>query len=255
VNYPKKIESSANPQIRNFKKIVSGKSKDYWIIEGKNLFFEAVASGIILEQIFITPDTWKKESRRLSGLNAPIFIVASSLMKMLTTVETPPGIIAVARRLAPPSKEPSGEILVFVHALRDPGNLGALIRSAEAAGCAFVACSPDTSDPYSPKVVRASMGSIFRIPVFKVPDTLDYLNKKKASGIRISALTPHDGKNLFELKASTPMMLIVGGETSGLPAGFEPDELLTIPMNEKVESLNAGVAASIAMFVLKNSAR
>lgn len=249
VHFPKKIESSANPEIRELKKIADGKSKKYWVIEGRKLFYEAIDSGIIPEKIFVTPEFWEEDSARLKS-HKHAFLIPSRVMKGVTTVQTPPGILAIAERKSIPEIIEISGIALFVNSIRDPGNLGALIRSAEAAGCSFVACSSDSADPYSLKVLRASMGSLFRMPVFKISDTLKYLNAWKEKKIGTYALTPRSGTNLFEVSPKYPLLLIVGGETAGLPSGFKPDVLLTIPMKQQVESLNAAIAGSIAIFQL-----
>jgi TrmH family RNA methyltransferase len=173
-------------------------------------------------------------------------------MRDVTTLETPPGILAVARKASQEPKQAPAGTAIFANSIRDPGNLGTLIRSAEAAGCEFLACSHDTVDPYSPKVLRASMGSIFRVSVFKVPDTKSYLESLRTIGVAVYALSPHKGINLFAFRTKRPFVLIVGGETAGMPSEYEPDGFLKIPMSDKVESLNAAVAGSIAIFVLSN---
>ncbi len=243
----KKIESSVNPRIKNLKKVISGKNKNYWIIEGKRLFREAIESGVAITEVFVTKAAWNQELAR-EFKNAEIVMIPDSLMSSISTLETPPGILAVARResLAEPILRES--FAAFLWSVRDPGNLGTIVRSAEATGCRFIACSPDCADAYSPKVVRASMGSVFRIPIFTVTKPKDYLASAREKRIFFCGLIPRDGINLFESNIREPAMIIIGGEGSGLPDDLPLDLRISIPMSERVESLNTGVAASIAFY-------
>lgn len=243
----KKIESATNPRIKNLKKILSDKNKDYWIIEGKRLFKEAVDSGVEINEVFLTRETWTKELER--GLNnAEIITIPNSLMSSLSTVETPPGILAIARRKSISEPDLNHGFAAFLWSVRDPGNLGTIVRSAEATSCKFIACSPDCVDPYSPKVIRGSMGSIFRVPVVTIANPKDYLNSLRNKRIFIYGLVPHEGINLFEAEIHEPAMVLIGGETSRFPDELELDYKIKIPMAGNVESLNTGVAASVAFY-------
>jgi TrmH family RNA methyltransferase len=243
----KRIDSAANPRIKNLKKILSGKNKDYWIIEGKRLFKEAVESGVEIQEVFVTKGVWKNELGR--GLKNPeIITIPNSLMLSLSTVESPPGILAVAHRKLISEPILDQGFAAFLWSVRDPGNLGTIVRSAEATGCKFIACSPDCTDPYLPKVVRASMGSIFRVPIVTIANPKDYLEAIHNQGTRIYGLLPHDGINLFDAKIDDRSMVLIGGETSGIPDELQLDYKVRIPMSGNVESLNTGVAASVAFY-------
>ena len=242
-----KIDSTSNPRIKNLKKVLSGKNKDYWIIEGKRLFKEAIESGVEINEVFVTKEGWNKElGRRLK--DAKIITIPNSLMSSLSTLESPPGILAVARRK--PTSEPNLDhgFAAFLFSVRDPGNLGTIVRSAEATGCKFIVCSPDCVDAYSPKVVRASMGSIFRVPIVTIANPKDYLNSIRSEGISVYGMFPHEGINLFDAKIHEPAMVLVGGETSGFPDEIQLNYKVKIPMAGNVESLNTGVAASVAFY-------
>lgn len=243
----KKIDSTANPRIKNLKKALSGRNKDYWIIEGKRLFQEAVESGVEINEVYVTKGVWNNELRR--GLkNAEIITVPNSLMASLSNVETPPGILAVARRKSISEPNLTHGFAGFLFSVRDPGNLGTIVRSAEATGCKFILCSPDCVDAYSPKVVRASMGSIFRVPIVTIANPKDYLNSIRSKGISVYGMFPHEGINLFDAKIHEPAMVLVGGETSRFPDEVQLDLKIQIPMQGDVESLNTAVAASVAFY-------
>lgn len=242
----KRIDSSANPRIKNLKKVLSGKNKEYWIIEGKRLFQEAVDSGVEIDEVFVTKEGWSKEFGRRP--NAEIISIPNSLMSSLSTLESPPGILAVAKRNKIVEPDLDRGFAAFLWSVRDPGNLGAIVRSAEATGCKFIACTPDCVDAYLPKVIRASMGSIFRVPVVTITNPQDYLNSLRGKGISLYGFVPDEGINLFEAKIQDPAMVLIGGETSRFPDELELDYKIKIPMKGHVESLNTGVAASVVFY-------
>jgi len=248
----KKIDSAANPRIKNLKKVLSGKNKDYWIIEGKRLFQEAVDSGVEIDEVFIIKEGWSKEYGRRP--NAEIISIPNSLMSSLSTLESPPGILAIAKRKAIAEPDLDHGFAAFLWAVRDPGNFGTIVRSAEATGCKFIACTPDCVDAYSSKVVRASMGSIFRVPVITIPNPQDYLNALRRKGISLYGFVPDEGTNLSDAKIHDPAIVLIGGETSRFPDELELDFKIKIPMKGKVESLNTGVAASVAFYQFMKAA-
>ena len=183
-----------------------------------------------------------------------VFEIPPALMKKLSTVETPPGILGIAR---PPDVPQHAEVTNFASLLlsvRDPGNMGTVIRSAEATGCEFVACSPDCAEPRQPKVVRGSMGSIFRVPSFKVRDTGEFLDELKQRGVTTYGLYPRGGTELRKTKPRYPALIILGGEGSGISDEIETDERITIPMKGKVESLNTATAATLCFYHFQRNA-
>jgi RNA methyltransferase, TrmH family len=242
----KTIDSAANPRIKNLKKVLSGKNKDYWIIEGKRLLTEAIESGVEVEELFVTKESWNKQWGR--GVKSEIITIPNSLMSSLSTLESPPGILAVAKRKTIVEPKLDHGFATFLWSVRDPGNLGTIVRTAEATGCKFIACTPDCVDAYSPKVVRGSMGSIFRIPVVTIANPEDYLNSLRNKRIFLYGFIPHDGIDLFDAKIDEPAMILIGGETSRFPGEINLDYKIEIPMKGHVESLNTGVAASVAFY-------
>ena len=242
----KRIDSVANPRIKNLKKVLSGKNKGYWIIEGKRLFKEAVESGVEIDEVFVTKEGWDKEFGRRPKVE--IIAIPNSLMASLSTLESPPGILAVARRKTLTEPELDHGFAAFLWSVRDPGNFGTIVRSAEATGCKFLACTPDCVDAFLPKVVRASMGSIFRVPVVTIANPKDYLESLGNKGISVYGLVPRDGTNLFSASIRNPSMVLIGGETSRFPDEIQMDSKIKIPMAGNVESLNTAVAASVAFY-------
>jgi TrmH family RNA methyltransferase len=138
---------------------------------------------------------------------------------------------------------------VAVAGVQDPGNLGTILRSAEAFGAAGVLLGEGTVSPFNPKVVRGSAGSIFRLPAVRVKlgDALTQLHERE---VRLVATSSHKGTQLPEANLAGPITVFIGGEGAGVPRDLlaEMDEIVAIPHASQVESLNAGVAASIVLY-------
>ena len=139
--------------------------------------------------------------------------------------------------------------LLAVAGVQDPGNLGTILRSAEAFGAAGVLLGEGTVSPFNPKVVRASAGSVFRL-AFARRNLADTLEPMRAQGLRLVATSSHKGTPLNEANLAPPLALFIGSEGAGVPKDLlvQMDETLAIPHSQKVESLNAGVAASIVLY-------
>jgi TrmH family RNA methyltransferase len=182
---------------------------------------------------------------RLSSRKIEIEDVSENLMKSVSDTETPQGILAVVEISSIPISSPLNFILI-PDQIRDPGNLGTLLRSAAAAGVQAAFLPPETTDAFAPKVVRSGMGAHFRLPIYSM-QWEDIQAKTKDLQIYLADM---DGQSCWEIDLRRPLALIVGGEAEG--ASDEARKLSTqkisIPMAGNVESLNAGVAGSVLMF-------
>jgi TrmH family RNA methyltransferase len=171
--------------------------------------------------------------------------ISSDLMQDLSQTETSQGILAVILLIDHPIPT-SPNFIVIADQIRDPGNLGTLMRSAAAAGVQAVIIPPETADPFSPKVVRAGMGAHFRLATHS---TIWENIRVYTEGLQVY-LADMDGKSCWETDLRQPLALIIGGEAEG--ASEQARELATqkisIPMSGDIESLNAGVAGSVLMF-------
>ncbi|MCY7298073.1 MAG: RNA methyltransferase, partial [Ilumatobacteraceae bacterium] len=142
------------------------------------------------------------------------------------------------------------DFVMVAHRLADPGNAGTIIRSAEAAGAQAVVFTPGSVDPFNPKVVRATAGSLFRIPV--VSAELDVL---KAAGLRVLATSSHHGTAYTEADLTGRVAVVVGNEAHGVPGDAPVDGWLTIPHAAAVESLNVAMAATVLAFEVARQRR
>jgi len=228
-------------------------------IEGVRILEEAIRSGLRFRAVFFRESAMERAERLLPQIGAHVetLLLPDKLFDGLVPSETPQGVAALVR-LKEFSLEDLlertqvGPILVVV-GLQDPGNLGTILRSAEAFGSAGVLLGEGTVSPFNSKVIRASAGSVFRLPVVvaKTAGGMEaVVAKLREHGVRLLATSSHKGTALDQAKLTEPCAIFVGGEGSGLPRHMMAlmDETLAIPHTPQVESLNAGVAGSILLY-------
>jgi TrmH family RNA methyltransferase len=222
-----------------------------FVIEGVRLVEEALRAGIVPALVFYSEegDVLPGGQELLAEIQkggSPAFAVSERVMKAMSDTVSPQGVLAVVPfiELAPPL---SPSLVLVVDRLRDPGNLGTILRSANAAGVEQVILAPKTVDPYNPKVVRGAMGAHFRLPIVVLswPEIAEAL-----TGVQVLLADVRGEQAYYEVDWTRPSALIIGGEAYG--ASREAMELaaatIAIPMYGGVESLNAAVAASVILF-------
>ncbi len=234
---------------------------DHACIEGPHLITEALAAGLRPETVLATPEFLdQSEGRSLTDeLAAEPIVMAPELLESLADADSPRGILAVVQlprggaEILPRSTD---GIYLYVDALQDPGNLGALARVAEAFGVLGMALAPGTVHPNHPRALRASAGSLLRIPI-AVGVGADELDHHLA-GERLEwvALVPRGGLELEKASLPSPMVLALGAEGPGLDSGLvaRSHHQVTIPVDPPVESLNAAVAASLVLYEIRRRA-
>ncbi len=221
-----------------------------FIAEGVRLVEEAVIGN--WEFRFVLYDETLSERGRLNveGLKSrgvECEEVLPSLMKSLSDTETSQGILAVLDDSRLPIPD-SLNFLLILDQIRDPGNLGTLLRTADAAGVQAVLLSPETTDAFAPKVVRAGMGAHFRLPIHAMTwEEIEQISKSANLQIYLADM---NGQSCWEVDLRQPLALIVGGEAEGASeqARKLANRQISIPMMGKAESLNAAVAGSVLMF-------
>jgi TrmH family RNA methyltransferase len=167
-------------------------------------------------------------------------------------VRTPSGVIGIARRTLPSLTDALSAphaLVVVAHDVQDPGNVGGIMRTAEAAGATAFVATASTADPLGWKALRGSMGSALRLPIVR-GEMGEVLRALRNAGIRTTALVPRDGESLFTTDLRKPSALILGSEGAGVPDELlrQVDRRITIPMQQPVESLNVGVAAALVLY-------
>lgn len=224
-------------------------------IEGLRVVEEAIRSGLKFRAVFFSASAKSKAERLLPQLGAHVetVILPDQLFATAVPSESPQGIAALVRCKSFSFEDVLARSefgpIVAVAGLQDPGNLGTIIRSAEAFGAAGILVGEGTVSAFNSKVVRASAGSVFRMPVVKLrfSEVLGELRERK---LRLVATSSHKGTPLPEANISGPLAIFIGGEGAGLGRELmsQMDEVIEIPHSPKVESLNAGVAASIVLY-------
>lgn len=234
------ITSASNPRLKLVRKLSARRQRDklgLFVCEGEDLVAAALDAG--LEPVEALVDA---ERRALVDRLLRAELVAPELMAELSTLAHPARVIAVFRHAdLPRGVDPSVGLALW--RVGDPGNVGTLVRTADALGPAFVALSPGCADPASPKALRASMGAVFRVPQASFDE---------APGPRIG-LVPRGGRPLPELELGERMTFVLGAEREGLPEDVAAscDELASIPLAEGAESLNVAVAGAIALYEVR----
>ncbi len=252
------ITSTHNPRLQRVRALLNQRDRredeQVFVIEGVRLIEEAWQAGCPLEFVLASSNLTSRGEElrvRLSTAGVIVESVAETVFNRLADTDSPQGLLAVARK-NPLSLPPNWDFIVIADELRDPGNLGALLRSAAAAGAQAVILTPGSVDAYSPKVVRAAMGAHFRIAIQQYTwaqiETLCHQREEGPARILVTAVS--GGQTIWQTDLRSPCALVIGSEAAGAsPAALRlADELLTIPMPGHFESLNAAVAAGILLF-------
>jgi TrmH family RNA methyltransferase len=235
-------------------------------IEGLRIVEEAIRSGLRLSAVFFRESAQDRAERLLPQIGAQVetLLLPDKLFDSLVPSESPQGVAAFVR-LKEFSLDDVVERLqvgpiVVLAGLQDPGNLGTILRSSEAFGSAGVVLSEGTVSPFNSKVVRGSSGSVFRLPIVhgqshgrgkSGTEKIDSIAEKlRTKGVRLIATSSHKGTSLHEADLKGPSAIFFGNEGAGLPREVmaKMDEFISIPHTPQVESLNAGVAASIVLY-------
>lgn len=168
----------------------------------------------------------------------------------LTSVETPAGLLAVVRKPEATLLDIKPGLVIFCVEIQDPGNLGTIIRGADAAGAKGVILSWGTVDLYNQKVIRSTQGSLFHLPIVQVKDTAETIEQLKKRGWKVVATEGGGAKPHFKADLSGPVVILIGNEGAGLPDDVKDlaDEVVSIPMPGKAESLNAAMAATVILY-------
>jgi len=227
-------------------------------IEGIKLVEEALCSGQYLNSVFFAESARALAEKLLPQISsrAETVVLPDALFKSIVPSEAPQGVAALLKLPAWSGQQliersATGPIVVAA-GLQDPGNLGTILRSAEAFGAAGIFSTEGTVSLYNSKVLRGSAGSIFRLPVVQTHST-ELIALLRAHKVRLLATSSHQGTALPDVSWTLPIAIFIGNEGAGLPRELlhQMDESIVIPQSAKVESLNAGVAASIILYEAK----
>lgn len=251
------IESISNPKVQLLRSLYSKKGRDesdLFVVEGVNLLRD-LPLNVEVKYLFVDDSKEGSFSDLLSQLSeqhplAEVITLSAKLFSRIAETVTPQGLIACCKKMEYDVTEILGKNkLMILDGVSDPGNVGTIIRSSSGAGFEGVLLF-NSCDPYSPKVIRSTMGGIFRVPVLNLNyDEFDYNG--------CVYLLHMVGNSIFEEIPPQKYAIVVGSEAKGASQYFRDraNKTLSIPMENDTESLNAGVSASLAMYILKNNRR
>ncbi len=253
------ISSTGNAQVKQAaalgKRARARKESGLFLVEGPKMFEELPKDRV--EQVFVTerflgdPD----HEKMVKGIDEKkVVLVTEEVLKAISDTQTPQGVAAVARQYGYSMEDirNSGEkpLVMFLETIQDPGNLGTILRAGEAAGVTGVIMDRESADIYNPKVIRSTMGSVYRVPFLCVDDLGGTAGKFKGDGLRLYA-AHLEGKHAYDREDYRGACgFLVGNEARGLQRETADlaDAWVRIPMKGKVESLNAAVASALLMF-------
>ena len=254
------ITSRHNPFVQQCRDLARGRSASNGevLIDGLHLLSDALAAGVPVSAAAAPEAFWQSPAGApladaLRGAGAMLYTGNPAVLEAASPVKAPTGIVAIARwEPADLPRVLATEPALVVCAVRvqDPGNVGAIIRTAEAAGATGAVMTAGSADPFGWKALRGSMGSAFRLPVSAGTRAESVLAEARQRGVRIVSTSPSGGASLHDVDLTGPVMILVGGEGAGLPGLLQAsaDVLLNIPMRAPVESLNVAVAAAVILY-------
>ncbi len=254
------ITSTSNTRIRQLmqwnQKAKARREDKVFIVEGTKMFLEAPQSWI--REVYLAESFYEKMPEAAAGKldRCSYEVVKDSIFQKISDTQTPQGILSVLKQpeyvlsdlgLMRQSGHP---LVIVIENIQDPGNLGTIIRTAEAAGATGVVMSPDTVDVYNPKTIRATMGSIYRVPFLYVDSLSDAIRHLKRNSIQIYAAHLKGDRSYHELNFTKGTAFLIGNEGNGLKeeTAALANSYVKIPMEGRVESLNAAIASAVLMY-------
>jgi TrmH family RNA methyltransferase len=251
-----RISSRQNPIVKRFRAVLERPS-DNMLLEGAHLLEEALTAALPIEIVAMSDTVAASVAAVLGGraerAGARLVHVTDTVLAALSPVRQPSGVVAIGRRpgtTLDATLEQAPQMVIILSAVQDPGNVGAIIRAADACGATGIVAAEGTADPFGWKSLRGSMGSAFRVPVATRQPVHAAVAAARDRGIRVYAAVPRDGTPLPQCQLAGPCAVLLGGEGGGLAAELVAlaDDRLTIPMRAPVESLNVATAAALVAY-------
>jgi TrmH family RNA methyltransferase len=263
------LTSRHNPLVRAFRALATNrKPGQRLLLEGAHLVEEAMSAGVSIEVAAVSSKILERRTEggrdaeirrladRLARSGTRVVSAGTNVMAAMSPADTPSGLVAIARHEAAPldaafaRDRTAAPLALVAESVQDPGNLGAMIRTAEAAGATGVVACGASADPFGWKALRGAMGSTFRLPVARVSSAREAIEAARRGGLHVVASAARADTPLFRGTLRGPTALLMGGEGAGLPADLLElaDEVIAIPMKPPVESLNVAVAAGLLLY-------
>jgi len=266
------ITSGGNPVVKRVRLLADRKHRrreGTFVVEGTQPVWQAVEAGADIEILLVAPGLLGRSAaaRRITAMIADqqergvrVARLSDEVFTRLSGREGPSGLAAIVRgRLAGLAGLAAGPDAVFValHGIGNPGNLGTIIRTANAAGAAGMVLVGQTTDPYDPAAVRASMGALFTLPVAHAATPAEFFGWAAAAGVTVVTTSARAGQIFWDASYPRPLALLLGAEGAGLPSEVlaRGDRQVQIPMSGTAESLNLAVAAGLLLYEVNRQAR
>lgn len=260
------ITSAANPLVKRIRALADRKHRrreGAFVVEGIQPVWRAVEAGWDIDTLLVVPERLAESARamvdeqRARGIR--VVELGAELSGRLTDRDRPPGLFAVVRSRNTALDElpvPPDAVFVALHGVANPGNLGTVVRTADAAGAAGVILVGDTADPFAPAAVKASMGSLFATPIAAAADAEELFGWARARAVDVLATSGYAEPAHWELNYSPPLVVLLGNEGEGLPADLlaRAARTVRIPMVGTAESLNLAVAAALVLYEARGRA-
>ncbi|HKT79158.1 MAG TPA: RNA methyltransferase [Vicinamibacterales bacterium] len=251
------IASRQNSIVKRFRD-AARRGSDVMLLDGAHLVAEAATAQVVLRHVIVEraaatrPDV-EALVNILEARGIEVAEAAASVVDAASPVRTPTGIVAVADRPRHSTArlyDSSSPLVLIACDIQDPGNLGAIVRVAEAAGASGVVAAGASADPFGWKSLRGSMGSALRLPIAVVKQSDDAVADARRRGCRIISTVPREGTPLDSAILTGSIAILIGSEGSGLPSAIveAADDRVTIPMARPVESLNAAVTSALLLY-------
>jgi TrmH family RNA methyltransferase len=256
----KPITSKENSVIKHLRSLSDPKhrrNEQAFLIEGVKMVEEALRDNLGVKTVIASPSLVQHHGKGVLKLaesrSVDVIWISEKLMDTVSENKTPQPVMAVVRmREYSESALLANEagLIIIAHQLQDPGNLGTIIRTAEAAGASGIAVTPHTVDPYGAKAIRASMGSILRLPLVRIGDAATFIRTCKQTGFQIAATVLTGEMTPFDIDLRKPTVVILGQEGAGLPLDIMTDIDLhvRIPMAKTIDSLNVATSAAVILY-------
>lgn len=241
------ITSKDNEIIKNIKKLKEKKYRlNSYIVEGIKMVKEAISENQEIELIAIRED-FKVD---FDTKNIKIVTISNKIFNDISDVKTPQGILAVIKKNQNNQIETNSDYILVLDSLQDPGNMGTIIRTADSANINQIIINKTTVDPYSSKVIRSTMGAIYRTNIIEVEDLKATLKEMKSKGFQIITTDLKATQSIYDINYNNKTVVVIGNEANGVSQEIlqTADKKVIIPMLGKTESLNASIAASIMIY-------
>lgn len=250
------ITSKDNDMIKHIRKLKEKKERDIsneFVVEGIKMLEEAINEGADIKNVIVCDDCLGNSKIATDLLyeiaKENIIYVPEKIFKLISDVQTPQGILAVIEKPDTSKIKYDEDLFLILDNIQDPGNLGTIIRTADSINLKQIIIPKGSADPYNPKVVRSSMGAIFRVKIIEVENLAVAVKEMKKNNIKIMATDLRTDKSIYDVDYKKSA-IVIGNEANGVSEEILnlADEKIKIPMSGKTESLNAAVATGIILY-------